>query len=175
MPLEHNYEYSREAAELRELVAFMRQGSIPGPTYWESIPDGWPEWAERSYRSIPQAERLRRLEALAESDERFRDLLRPPQLPGPPYRTGRASDAARYRDQLRALMVARLRVQGTAVETLELLWQAYGPGVPYRDVTALERARRKAHRFLVSFLFRARAQLEHGCWFPPFGGYLVRP
>jgi hypothetical protein len=157
----------------------MRQGSIPSPTYWESIPDfGWPEWPEQSYRSIPQTERLRRWEALAANKVQFRELLRellPALLPEGPLRTGRAAAAARYRYQLRALMVARLRVQWTAVQTLEFLRQAYGPEVPYSDVTALERTQRKAHRFLVGFLFRARAQLEHGCWFPPFGGYLVRP
>jgi hypothetical protein len=172
----HNWEFSREALEIRDRVEFFRSGSITGPTYWAAIPDfGWPEWPEHSYLSIPQAERNRRWEALAVNDVRFRELLQPPQLPAGPGRTGRAAAAARYRDQLQALMVARLRVKWTAVETLGLLKEAYGFEVRYSDVTALERAQRKAHRFLAEFIFRTRTQLEHGRWFPPFGGYVIRP
>jgi hypothetical protein len=174
-PFLYNYEYSRESAELRELVAFIRHGRMQEPTYWAPNPAfGWPEWPDRSYLCIPQTERLWRLSALAESHAKVHHLLNPPPFERPATREGRASFAARYNDQLRALSLARLRVDWTAKETFALLREIYGERAPYGDVTAMERAQRRTHRVLVAFILRAKAGIEHGLWFPPFGSYVIR-
>jgi hypothetical protein len=171
----YNYEFSRESAWIGKQVEFIRYGRVTSPSYWSPNPSfGWSEWPLQSYLSIPELERLRRLYGLLSEHEQFVELLRPPKILTPATREGRASNAARYTDQLRALSVARLRVGRTAAETLTLLAQLYDPS-PYRDTTALERAQRKAHRFLVSFILRANERIKNGLWFPPFGGYVIRP
>jgi hypothetical protein len=176
LPILYNYEYSRESVWIREQVDFIRHGPVPSATtYYSPNPSfGWPEWPVQSYLSIPENERLRRLYSLLRDHEQFVELLHPPKIYASPTRTGRASYAARYADQLRALSVARLRISHTAAETLALLGQLHDPPT-YTDTTALERAQRKAHRLLVRFVLLAKAQLTHGHWFPPFGAYIIRP
>jgi hypothetical protein len=172
----HNYEFSRESSELREWVASIREGRIEEPTYWSAAPTfGWPQWPQEGYLGIPQAERLWRLSALAQSCPRVRELLHLSLEGRVATREGRAASAARYNDQLRALSIARLRVDWTARETFALLREIYGEQTPYSDVTALERAQRRAHRYLTAFTLRAKAQISGGQWFPPFGAYLIRP
>jgi hypothetical protein len=178
LPILYNYEFSRESAWIRGQVAFVRRGTIAGSTYWAPNPSfGW-SWPAQSYLSIPERARLKRLYAMMEADARDRELLQilsPPPITQPSRRTGRASPMARYRYQLLALSVARLRVGHTASETLTILDAEFKKDSPFADVSALERSQRKAHRFLVSFVLKARQQLEHGRWFPPFGPYIVWP
>jgi hypothetical protein len=176
LPILYNYEFSRESAWVRRQVEFIRYGHVMPPTYWSPNPAfGWREWPTQNYLSIPEVERLRRLYGLLSGHEQFVALLRPPTILAPATREGRASFAARYSDQLRALSIARLRTDWTAVETFALLREIYAKRVPYSDVTAMERAQRKAHRFLVSFVLRAEERIKEGLWFPPFGGYVIRP
>jgi hypothetical protein len=172
------YEFSRESLALRDRVAFIRHGKIEESSYWSPFHTfGWLEWPEQSYLSIPQAERVQRLEALALADGKVIELLPREQsakISERDTRTGRASAQARYRDQLRALSVARLRVNYGVEETRQILTRTYGHE-PYSDVTALERAKRKAHRFLIRFVLQAEAHIAQGLWFPPFGNHIIRP
>jgi hypothetical protein len=171
------YEFSRESQALRERVAFIRYGTLPEPTYWAPSSDfGWAEWPAQRYLSVAQTERVRRLGILAVTKERHASLFprETTERTAGRKRTGRASDAARYHDRLRALSVARLRVNHGAAETLQILERIDGRKV-YSDTTALERAKRKVHQFLVEFVWRAETQIEHGRWFPPFGIHLIQP
>jgi hypothetical protein len=177
LPALYCYEFSRESQALRDSVEFVRHGKITELTYWQPCPEfGWAEWPAQSYLSIPQAERLERLNALTLRNEKILELFPKPivKTPARPRHTGRASDEARYHDQLRSLSVARLRVNFSAAEALELLSRTNGRAL-YSDTTALERAKRKAHRFLIGFILRAETQIAHGLWFPPFGNHIVKP
>jgi hypothetical protein len=57
-----SYERSRDDNYIRERVAFIRSGTIEGPTYWTPSPGfGWQEWPQNAFLTIDAAVREQRL------------------------------------------------------------------------------------------------------------------
>jgi hypothetical protein len=199
LPVLYNYEFSRSSARLREWVKFIRRGKIKGPTYWTPDPQfGWPQWPQQPYLAIPAEERADRLQALFKKDtsadellalreqlfrregpkleEIFSALLRLPNAASQNRAVGRAATKAKYRDELRSLAVYRLREYHSPQVACRMYNTAYTAyGQTYGDVDALEKARRKAHRYLTAFVLSAAANASRGLWFPPFGTSLTSP
>jgi hypothetical protein len=198
LPILYCYEFSRESVYLREAVDYLRHGRPAGLTYWSSIPDfGWPEWPKSPILLIPPAERRRRIAqllvpnpitdivcALAEQPpdsslfsrqlaiaRHVREQSTPTAKASP---RNRSAVAARYRDQLRALSVYRLRRHYRAREVMGLLREHFRKAA-YNDTSSLYKAAKRARQHLAAFVLRAHSQLDKGQWFPPFGPCLIEP
>ena len=97
----------------------------------------------------------------------------------PPLRRaqGRASAVARRFNRVRALSAARLLQLYPAAEALRLMNKAHEkPNCKkvFCDASTLRRAARRAHPYLIEFMWRADRQIRLlGLWPPPFGPALV--
>jgi hypothetical protein len=196
LPILYCYEFSRESSSLREIVDYMRYARPEGPTYWLLIPAfGWREWPLYPFLSIPEPERRRRIEqlltpnpvsdivhALAEQPpgsslwEQQLAIAKSIRAQSTPVskapRKGRRANA--LHDQLRMLSVYRLRQHHSAGEVIDILREHFRKAT-YNDPSNLDRAKRELPKHLTAFVLRAQGQIQKGCWFPPFGPYLIKP
>jgi hypothetical protein len=195
-PILYCYEFSRESSSLRETVDYMRNGRPEEPTYWSNIPDfGWSEWPFYPFLSIPESERRRRIEQLLTPNPVSEIVLAlAEQPPGSSFweqqlaiaksiraqstpvlkasRKGRRANA--LHDQLRALSVYRLRQYHSARKVIGILREHFRKAA-YNDPSNLDRAKRELPKHLTAFVLRAQGRIQKGCWFPPFGPYLIKP
>jgi hypothetical protein len=195
-PYLYNYEFSRESARLRKWVKFVRMGKIKAPTYWTPNPEfGWLQWPLLPYLSISAEDRARLLETIFRQrtsaselmnlraqlfqregpklPEIFSALLRLPLDPTQNQAVGRAAIKAKHNNELRGLAVYRLREHYPAQVARRMYNNIYGQ--TYGDADALEKAKRKARRYLTAFVLKAAANASQGLWFPPFGPSLITP
>ena len=86
--------------------------------------------------------------------------------------TGRHAGIARYHDRLMGLSIFRLRKFYSARQVMQLLEEHYSSAA-YSNRKNLDRARDKARRNLLAFMFQAKYMATCGQWFPPFGRFLV--
>jgi hypothetical protein len=92
--------------------------------------------------------------------------------PSPALATGRKAPRVRVEARMTALVVYRLRQHFSAYDALSLL-ETTGLQGAFSDEASLEKAKRKALRHLAAFDLRARAAINSGTWFFPFGPTLI--
>jgi len=188
LPILYGYEFSRESDSLLAEVDSIRRGSRP---YF-----GWPEWPEQPFLSIPARQRQERLtrlltpnpandiiEAIASLPEDASELdlqiaiavhVREQATQKKDAPRNRSAAAAKYRDQLRALSIYRLRQHYSAREVLDILREQYRKAA-YSDTASLYKAAKRAEQHLNEFVLRAHSQILSKQWFPPFGWHLLNP
>ena len=189
LPVLYGYEFSRESDSLLAEVNSIRLGSRRF---------GWPEWPEQPFLSIPARQRQERLTRLLTSDP-ISDIIeaiaplpedaseldlqiaiavyareQATQKKDEPRNRGAAT--ARYRDQLRALSIYRLRRHYSARKIISLLQETYRKMTYNDDASAsVYKAARRAEQYLDAFVLRAHSQILAKQWFPPFGWHLIKP
>jgi hypothetical protein len=189
LPILYCYEFSRESISLRDAIEHMRRGK-PG--------FGWPEWPEQPFLSIPARKRQKRLtrlltpdplsdiiEAIATQPEDASELdlqiaiavhVREQATQKKDEPRNRGAATARYRDQLKALSVYRLRRHHSARKIISLLQETYRKMTYNDDASAsVYKAAKRAEQHLDAFALRAHSQILAQRWFPPFGWHLIKP